>query len=128
METHAPAHDGINLNLHPEAFTAAELADIRALAGLIARKSRQLGDAMAAWLDTDKARRADDGDEPAEPALLHLNCSRWSDAEIADALVVAFACYTASTDSSERVRAFMKRIVQTLVAWTSHRLETRAAG
>jgi len=128
METHAPAHPGVNLNQHPEAFTSSELSDISALAGLVARRSRPLGDAMTAWLAADAERRHDDGDEPAEPVVLHLNCSHWSNAEIADALIVGFCCYDASTDSTERVRALMHRIVLTLVAWTSHRLEQGATG
>jgi len=110
-------------NTHPGALRTGELTDLQNLASVLGAKSPQLAGLISEFVERELSRRDDETEIPAEPALCQVGAHRWSNAALGNALIAAIAGFTASEDSSPRVRAFLSRLLLTIGASVQSRLE-----
>lgn len=113
---------GIVIKTHPGTLSNTDLGRLEFTAKLAARKSPEYASLLRDWVAVERVRREDESDAPIEPAMLKLNASWWSDAQLSDAATAAVICIFITEDATPAVRDVVKDLVLTINSWTTARL------
>lgn len=116
---------GLTTWTHPNTLTSGEIGDLSHLSNTLARHSPEYSKLIGDWIARERVRREsgdEPGNEPVEPALMIINCVKWSNDELAKCSMVATVALIVSEDSSPRVRRFHGEVAISINSWVAARL------
>lgn len=118
----APTTDGIVIQSYLPNLDDQDIEVLLDTARACGKKSRKYGGWIVALMTAELERReSEDGDIPADVDLPRFNGSRWTGAELANALQASFAARGA-TEDSPRVNDLLTKLDEVLRGWSAHRL------
>ena len=119
----APTIDGITLQTYLPNLSDDDIELLLSIAqGGCGRKSPMYAKWIAALCQTELERRAsEDTEQPAEADLPKFNGSRWTGADLADALQASNVALAVSTDQAG-AHELLTKLDEVIRAWCAHRL------
>jgi hypothetical protein len=114
------------LNHYPPNLTDAELGELQ----IVANKFRPVSERLASWImafvEFEHARReAEKLADPIDVEQPKLNCARWTDGELLDAVWASFSAYQLMRDNVA-AGSLMATVHNVLLLWTRNRFRNPA--
>lgn len=114
--------DGILLATYPANLSDADLVWLRETAEDLGRKSSKYADWLTALVEAEAVRRAAEGTaEPVEVTVPRFNASRWTGADLADALQASSVALRIAAERPS-VAELLGKLDFVIRNWTAARL------